>query len=101
MYVQRFNNCVGGGSQDIRDFLQDFANSAGFDHVNDYLNSQRADLSITQQLGFGVEHNIGGVSNGVSDLGTQSEEEEFAEGTGHIAILSINLLHYLLHPSHR
>mmetsp|Transcript_12316 Transcript_12316/g.20293 ORF Transcript_12316/g.20293 Transcript_12316/m.20293 type:complete len:561 (-) Transcript_12316:32-1714(-) len=70
-YVQRFNNCVGGGSQDIRDFLQDFANSAGFDHVNDYLNSQRADLSITHKLGFGVENNIGGVSNGVGDLGNR------------------------------
>ena len=70
-YVQRFNNCVGGGSQDIRDLIQDFANSAGFDHVNDYLNSQRADMSITHKLGFGVENNIGGVSNGVGDLGNR------------------------------
>ena len=70
-YLQRFNNCVGGGNQDIRNFLQDFASSAGFDNFNDYSNSQGADWSITQKLGFGVEHNIGGVSNGVSDLGTR------------------------------
>lgn len=60
-YLQCFNHCV-GGPQDIRKFLQNFANSAGFGHVNDYLNFQRPGLSITQKLGFGNERDTAGAS---------------------------------------